>query len=52
MPKEKAFEEWKGCHSQHCYDFHLDENKCKRDRACAFLHADPAFVSNDAEKFG
>jgi len=52
MPKEKAFEEWKNRHSQHCYDFHFSEDKCKRDRTCAFLHADPAFVSNDAEKFG
>jgi tRNA-dihydrouridine synthase len=52
MPKEKAFAEWKASHSQHCYDFHFNENKCKRDRTCAFLHADPAFVSNEAEKYG
>jgi hypothetical protein len=27
-------------HSQHCLAFHLDPGGCKRDRACAFLHAD------------
>ncbi len=52
MSKEMAFEEWKKRHSQHCYDFHFNPEKCSRDRTCAFLHADPAFVSGDAELFG
>ena len=40
MKKEEAFEIWKRDHSQHCYSFHFDEGGCKRDRTCAFLHAD------------
>jgi tRNA-dihydrouridine synthase 1 len=39
LPKEEQMEQWKaGDHSQHCLAFHL--GGCKRDRACAFLHAD------------
>ena len=52
LPKEEAFAEWKRRHSQHCFAFHFSPEKCKRDRACAFLHADPSFVSADAEVFG
>lgn len=40
MPKEEAFETWKKKHSQHCFAYHLDPNKCVRERTCAFLHAD------------
>ena len=51
MPaKEDAFAWWKEHHSQHCYAFHF--GGCKRDRGCAFLHADPSFVSADAELYG
>jgi hypothetical protein len=49
MPKDDAFAEWKAKHSQHCFEFHFNPAQCKRDRACAFFHADPSFVSGDAE---
>jgi tRNA-dihydrouridine synthase 1 len=51
VAREEALEEWKKEHSQHCMSFHLDKEGCKRDRACAFLHADSqgsnAFVESD-----
>ncbi len=41
LSKEKQMQHWKdGDHSQHCMAFHLHEGGCKRDRSCAFLHAD------------
>jgi tRNA-dihydrouridine synthase 1 len=41
LSKDEQMARWKaGDHSQHCLAFHLDEGGCKRDRACAFLHAD------------
>lgn len=40
MKREEAFEIWKKDHSQHCFSHHFDEGGCKRDRTCAFLHAD------------
>lgn len=52
MPKESAFALWKDKHSQHCFEYHLGENKCTRDRTCAFLHADASYVANEAEVFG
>ena len=52
MAKEQAFEIWKERHSQHCYDYHMSDKKCARDRACAFLHVDASYVSNETEVFG
>ena len=53
MSREAAFEVWKDHHSQHCFDFHLKaDGGCARDRACAFLHADPTYVSGQSEVFG
>ena len=53
MTREAAFEIWKERHSQHCFDFHLKaDGGCGRDRACAFLHADPSYVSGQSEVFG
>ena len=41
MPRDEQMSLWKANeHSQHCMSFHLDEGGCKRDRKCAFLHAD------------
>jgi len=40
LSKEEAFEVWKKDHSQHCYAHHFEDGGCKRDRTCAFLHAD------------
>ena len=52
LPKDEQLREWKGReHSQHCLAYHLDPNRCKRDRACAFLHVeakgDNTFVESD-----
>jgi tRNA-dihydrouridine synthase 1 len=52
MSKEDAFQIWKENHSQHCFEYHFNDDKCHRDRTCAFLHVDPSFVSNDADVFG
>ena len=52
IPHEEAFASWKERHSQHCFEYHFSPDKCKRDRTCAFLHADPAYHSGDAEVFG
>jgi tRNA-dihydrouridine synthase 1 len=52
MSKEDAFEVWKAKHSQHCYDYHFNADKCKRDRTCAFLHAEPMFDDGVADVFG
>lgn len=41
-PRDKAFEIWKQKHAQHCFAFHMDAQKCPRERACAFLHSDLA----------
>lgn len=39
--REEQMNKWKdNDHSQHCMAFHLDKGGCKRDRTCAFLHAD------------
>ena len=41
LSKEDQLQKWKdGDHSQHCLAYHLFEGGCKRDRSCAFLHAD------------
>jgi len=40
LSKEARMEEWKKSHAQHCVAFHIDEDGCKRDRACAFLHVE------------
>ena len=47
LPKEERLVIWKKDHSQHCMPHHLEEGGCKRDRACAFLHAE----AKDANKF-
>ena len=39
LPKDERLVIWKKNHSQHCLSYHLEEGGCKRDRACAFLHA-------------
>lgn len=46
-PKEERLAVWKKDHSQHCMSYHLEDGGCKRDRACAFLHAE----AKDANKF-
>jgi len=47
-PKDEQMSLWKSQdHSQHCMAFHMDE--CKRDRTCAFLHADARGVNAFAE---
>ena len=50
-PKEERLAAWKKDHSQHCLAYHLEEGGCKRDRACAFMHAEARdknkFVEND-----
>ncbi len=40
LPKEQAFELWKQRHSQHCFVFHMNPDKCPRERTCSFIHAD------------
>lgn len=40
MPRDKALGEWKCHHSQHCFSYHMEPDKCKRGRSCAFLHVD------------
>ena len=52
IPHAEAFASWRERHSQHCFEYHFNPEKCKRDRTCAFLHADPAYHSGDAEVFG
>jgi len=47
LPKDERLVIWKKNHSQHCLSYHLEEGGCKRDRACAFLHAE----AKDANKF-
>ena len=42
LAADAAFAEWKQLDPQHCYAFHLLPGGCPRDRACAFLHADPS----------
>jgi hypothetical protein len=44
MPPDESFKIWKEKFSQHCYPYHFGKEKerCSRDRACAFLHADPS----------
>eukprot|EP00605_Chrysophyceae_sp_TOSAG23-4_P003006 GSChrysophyteH1.ASY1.ANO1.3311.1 assembled CDS len=53
LSQEEAFAAWKDRHSQHCFDYHFNaKERCKRDRTCAFLHADPVYHSGDAEVYG
>lgn len=40
MTKEESFKKWKEKHSQHCYAYHFDKEKCLRERSCGFLHVD------------
>ena len=40
LPSEQAFELWKQRHSQHCFVFHMNSDKCPRERTCSFIHAD------------
>ncbi len=40
LTRDEQMKLWKNDHSQHCLAFHLDPGGCKRDRTCAFLHAD------------
>ena len=40
LDRETLIPIWKENHSQHCVSYHLDRDKCKRGRACAFLHED------------
>lgn len=40
MPKEERLAAWKASHSQHCMNYHLEKEGCRRDRACAFLHVE------------
>ncbi|GFH48086.1 hypothetical protein CTEN210_04562 [Chaetoceros tenuissimus] len=48
LSKEDQLKRWiENDHSQHCLAFHLDS--CKRDRACAFLHADAKGVNTFSE---
>lgn len=42
LPEEKRLGWWKGRFSQHCFAYHLQAGGCQRERACAFLHADPS----------
>ena len=42
LSKEKQLSAWKVDHLQHCLSYHLHHDGCKRGRACAFLHVDPA----------
>lgn len=37
-PREERLAAWRKDHSQHCMEYHLEDEGCKRDRACAFLH--------------
>lgn len=46
-PQEERLAVWKKHHSQHCMSHHLEDGGCKRDRACAFLHAE----ARDKNKF-
>ena len=50
LPADEAFAWWKEHHAQHCHAFHF--GGCKRERGCAFLHADPSFVDHAATLFG
>jgi len=48
LSKEDQLKRWiENDHSQHCLAFHLD--CCKRDRGCAFLHADAKGVNTFSE---
>ncbi|GKY91471.1 hypothetical protein MPSEU_000119400 [Mayamaea pseudoterrestris] len=38
LDKESQMQAWRKEHSQHCMDFHLNEQGCLRSRSCAFLH--------------
>ena len=42
LPEEKRLGWWKERFSQHCFAHHLQAGGCQRERACAFLHADPS----------
>ena len=50
MEPAAAWERWKSCHGQHCWALHVD-GICKRERTCAFLHADVA-AAKDPEWHG
>jgi len=48
LPREQQLDIWSQHHSQHCMNYHLGEGGCKRDRKCAFMHADiGGFVEKD-----
>jgi tRNA-dihydrouridine synthase 1 len=44
MSKEESFKIWKEKHSQHCYAYHFDHEKCPRERTCGFLHVDLSYA--------
>eukprot|EP01038_Epipyxis_sp_PR26KG_P005647 gene5647-7798_t len=52
IDKDEAFNFWKSNYSQHCYSYHFEEGGCKRDRTCAFLHADTRLVNEEAVAYG
>lgn len=52
LPKEESFAQWRLKFPQHCHAFHLDDNKCARERTCSFLHADSRFVEAEGEAYG
>ena len=46
----EALQCWKKDHAQHCMNFHMNPDGCKRGRTCAFLHVDASCTNNFDEK--